>query len=106
VNGACDYTGWDPNKELLAVVTGNLGGQPTDSAVTIKNSEFQGALWSSATIEIDTHSNTQGPMVAAREIFKNSSQARPFPWIQTVPAGIPGNAVTAYIADPPRNYVS
>jgi Ni,Fe-hydrogenase III small subunit len=106
VNGACDSAGWDPNKELLAVVTGNLGGVSSDSAVVVKSSDFQGALWSAATIEMDTHSNVQGPMVAAREIFKNTSEALPFPWIQTVPAGIPGNAVTSYVADPPHDYVS
>jgi len=106
VNGACDYANWDPNKELLAVVTDNMGGLPTDSAVTITSSDFQGALWSAGAIELDTHSEVQGPMVAPYEIFNNTIEAHPFPWIQTVPAGMPGNAVTRYVVDPPSDYVS
>jgi hypothetical protein len=45
-------------------------------------------------------------MVAPRELFANTVQAKPFPWIQTVPAGIPGNAVTRYVVAPPSDYVS
>jgi hypothetical protein len=106
VNNACDFTNWDPNKELLAIVTGNLSGVPADSATIVKNSDLQAALWSAGTIELDTHSTLQGPMVAPREIFSNTVQAKPFPWIQTVPAGIPGNAVTRYVVSPPSDYVS
>jgi Ni,Fe-hydrogenase III small subunit len=105
-NNACDYIHWDPNTELLAVVTGNMGALPSDNAVVVKSSDFQGALWSAGTIELDTHSNVQGPMVSPREIFMNTVEAHPFPWIQTVPAGIPGNAVTRYVPDPPSDYVS
>jgi hypothetical protein len=102
----CDFDHWDPNQELLAVVTGNMGHLPTDTAVSIKSSDFQGALWSAGTIELDTHSDVQGPMVAPRELFRNTVEAHPFPWIQTVPAGIPGNPVTRYVPDPPEDYVS
>ena len=45
-------------------------------------------------------------MVAPQEIFKNTVTSPPFPWIQTVPAGIPGNTVTTYVPDPPSNYSS
>jgi Ni,Fe-hydrogenase III small subunit len=106
VSNACDFANWDPNHELLAIVTGNMGGLPGDSAVVVKSSDLQAALWSAGSIELDTHSNVQGPMVSPQEIFMNTVQAKPFPWIQTVPAGIPGNAVTLYIPDPPSDYVS
>jgi hypothetical protein len=106
VNNACDFAHWDPNTELLAVATGNMGMLPADVAVDIKNSSFQGALWSAGTIELDTHSAVQGPMVSPREIFMNTVEAYPFPWIQTVPAGMPGNAITQYVVDPPSDYVS
>lgn len=106
VSNACDFANWDPNHELLAIVTGNMGGLPADLAVVVKSSDLQAALWSAGSIELDTHSNVQGPMVSPREIFMNSVQAKPFPWIQTVPAGMPGNAVTQYVPDPPRDYVS
>jgi hypothetical protein len=79
---------------------------PSDTAASVKNSAFQGALWSAGTIELDTHSDVQGPMVAPREIFKNTVLAHPFPWIQTVPAGMPGNAITQFVIDPPTDYVS
>lgn len=106
VSNACDFAHWDPNQELLAIVTGNMGGLPADIAAVFKSSDFQGALWSAGSIELDTHSNVQGPMVSPREIFMNTVQAYPFPWIQTVPAGIPGNEVTLYVPDPPSDYVS
>ena len=73
---ACDYSHWDPNNEMLAMVTGNMGGQPADNAVTVNNSDFQGALWWAGTIEPDTHSIVQGPMVAPQEIFENTVPRR------------------------------
>lgn len=104
-DGSCDFNAWNPNTEMLVFVTGGSGGQvPSGDGVQIVSSYFQGALWSTYSIELDTTSQTEGPMVAGNEIFGNSVLAHSWPVITEVPAGMPGNPTVYAQPDPPRLY--
>jgi hypothetical protein len=106
-NGTCDFNSWNPNTEMLVIVANGSGGQvPTGDGVQIKNSYFQGALWATNTIELDTHSQTEGPMVAGTEILGQTVFAHSWPLITTVPVGMPGTPTVYAQPDPPSGYTS
>ncbi len=87
----CDSTGWDPNRNLLIIVAGGNGGQvaPGDS-IQFTGATFQGALYATNAIELDTTSKLQGPVVASTISLGQASDAS-FPRIYLVPPTAPGN---------------
>jgi hypothetical protein len=108
ISGAsCDFSAWNPNTEMLVIVANGQGGQvPSGIGIQIKNSHIQGALWSSNAIELDTTSNTEGPMVASTEIIGNTVTTHSWPLITTVPVGMPGTPTVYAQPDPPGGYTS
>jgi hypothetical protein len=105
-NGTCDFSSWNPNSEMLVIVANGNGGQvPDGDSIQLKSSFFEGGLWATNAIELNTSSQTEGPMVGGNVILENTVYARTWPAV-TVPAGMPGNPVVYAQADPPSNYVS
>ena len=99
LNGTnCDYNAWDPNTEMLAFVVNGQNRQAEVAAGTgiqLSNAHFQGALFATYKISLDTSSQSDGPMVASEVMVGQNYVADDFPTITNVPAGMPG-APTVY----------
>lgn len=113
-NGACDVRpfqsspaqGWDPNSNLLCFVSGLLqsGGQVnTGDSVQLTSSQFQGAVFATANIDLGTTSNVDGPMVGS-QVLLGQSVTTSFPSITIVPNSMPSNPTAYAQADPPTNF--
>jgi hypothetical protein len=65
--GSCDSTGWDPNTTMLVVVANGPGGiqVPAGDSVQLVSSTFQGALYGTNAVEIDTTSQAIGPIIGS-----------------------------------------
>ncbi|MDX6511652.1 MAG: hypothetical protein QOE36_1156 [Gaiellaceae bacterium] len=98
-------SGWDPNNEMLMVVANGSGGQnPAGDSVQVKNAQFQGGLFSTYAIEIDTTSQTEGPMIASTEILGQTITGHTWTTITSIPAGAPGTPIVYAQPDPPGNF--
>jgi Tfp pilus assembly protein PilX len=105
VNGACDFGAWNPNTEMLIVAAAGTAGGNGDYGVTLANSSrFQGGIWATHAVSIGNSAEQEGPLIASDVDFNNSSTAKPFPLITSVPLGTPGQP-NVY-ADPQRPVVS
>jgi hypothetical protein len=104
-NGAdCSTAGWDPNAELLVVGANGTGGQvPGGDSVQLVSSTFQGALYGTGAIEIDTTSQAIGPMIGST-VMLGQSVTTSFPAISILPAGSPGQTPVLPSVGAPRNY--
>jgi hypothetical protein len=104
VNGACNFSSWDPTTEFLVLVANGSGGQvPVGDSIQIVSSEFEGGLFATNAIELDTQSSTEGPMLAGTEVFDNSVFARTWPII-SVPVGMPGAVITEAHPEAPDSW--
>jgi hypothetical protein len=100
----CDFPNWDPNSRFLVIVANGNGGQvPVGDSIQIVSSNFEGGLFGTNTIELDTHSMTEGPMFAGTVIMDNTVIARTWPLV-TVPVGMPGTIITEAPPDAPGDY--
>lgn len=99
LNGTnCDYTSWNPNTEMLAFVVNGQNRQSevaSGTGIQFSNAHFQGALFATYKISLDTSSQSDGPMVASEVMVGQNYVADDFPTITQVPAGMPG-APTVY----------
>jgi Tfp pilus assembly protein PilX len=105
----CDWSdppsGWNPNNEMFMVVADGQGGQnPAGDGAQVKSSQFQGGLYTSYAIELDTSSQTEGPMIASTEILGQTIKGHSWTSITSVPAGAPGTPVVYAQPDPPGNF--
>jgi len=91
-NGSgCDFATWNPNTELLCVVTNASGGQVNAGAgVQLISATYQGALYATKNIDTDTTSAADGPMIG-EQVNLGQSVTTSFPTITTVPVGMPSN---------------
>jgi hypothetical protein len=107
VGGDCDFDAWDPNTEMLTFVTNGQNRQAdvlTGVGVLVKGAQFQGALYATYEIEIDTTSKVDGPMVGSEVVLGQSVDTNDFPNITTVPAGMPGNPTVYAQPNAPELY--
>ena len=103
----CDTANWDPNQRALIIVT-NASGDATinvasPDSVQIKSSYLQGGLYGTNSIEVDTTSSVDGPMVGNVVGLGQSTNAT-FPFISFVPVGAPGNPIVYAQPLPPTDY--
>jgi hypothetical protein len=91
--GNCTWEGWDPNTEMLVIVTGGQGGAAgTGIGISLANSvQLQAALYATYGISLGNSVQVEGPMVASEVLITNSIESYDFPFISTVPIGTPGN---------------
>lgn len=102
VAGSCDFGAWNPNTELLIVaVYGSAGGYSATFANSVR---FQGGVYATNAISVANSALLEGPIVASNVDFANSTQAKPFPVIDTVPQGTPGNPNVHAQPGPPGNF--
>jgi Tfp pilus assembly protein PilX len=92
--------GWNPNTELLAIVTkgngGNGGYVEADTTVKIDSSaKWQGAIYGGPyKAKLLSSVRVAGPVIADEVYVESSLQTEPFTTIVTSPTGLPGNSTT------------
>jgi hypothetical protein len=100
----CDFTKWNPNTELLAIVTRATGGQvASGDGVQLISSTFEGAVQAAGAVETDTTSKIDGPIVGTTIILGQSVNTS-FPTIAVVPVGMPSNPTVYAEPGPPQMY--
>ena len=107
ISGAtCDFASWNPNTEMLTVVTNATGGQVAagDGVQLTNNASFQGALFSNGAIDMGNNASTDGPMVGTQIILSNNVTTSAFGNITTVPVGQPGNPEVYAQPNPPEMF--
>jgi hypothetical protein len=89
--GTCDFASWNPNTTMLTVVADGNGGVEPYSVSFGNSARFQGALYATSAIYLGTWAKSDGPMVGSTIVLSNHVATDPFPFITTVPPGMPGN---------------
>jgi hypothetical protein len=105
VSGAqCDFAAWDPNKELLTIVTDGFGGiAGSENGILVDNNgQFQGGLFATYDVEFINNSRSDGPIVGRTVKLANNVQNDQFPTITIVPVGMPGNPIVYAQPNPPE----
>lgn len=86
----CDFSTWDPNKNMLVVVANGKDANG-NSVVFSQSIQFQGGLFAEGAIDLGQSSRSEGPMIGATVKLSNSAEIKPLPYITTLPLGAPGN---------------
>lgn len=104
--GDCSFAAWDPNSEMLTIVTQGTGGQAGDAngIYMDNNVSFQGALFAEGDITLTNNARSDGPMNGDELRFSNNVHNDSFPTITVVPAGMPGNPLLRANAGPPEMF--
>lgn len=105
----CDFEAWNPNTEMLTIVTeraGVGGSVAAGNGVEFSNSSsFQGALFANnGAVSFGNNAASDGPIVATHIILSNNVTTSSFPNIVTVPVGMPGNPAVYAQPNPPQLY--
>jgi hypothetical protein len=106
---ACDTGGWNPNQQMMCIVSNGNGSVAQDAQVSAGDSVqlvsayFQGAVFATNDVEVDTTSAIDGPIVGSN-VKLGQSVTTNFPTITTVPAGMPSNPTVYAQPLPPANY--
>jgi hypothetical protein len=102
----CDAASWDPNAEMLTVVTNSTGGQvPVGDGIRLENNAgFQGALYSTGNIDLGNNAWSDGPMVGSTIVLSNNVVTSSFGTVITVPSGQPGNPEVYAQPNPPQMF--
>jgi Tfp pilus assembly protein PilX len=101
---ACDFATWNPNTTFLVFVANGNGGQvPTGDSIQLVSADFEGGLFATNAIELDTSSQSEGPMLGGFEVLDNTVFARTWPII-SAPSGMPGVTIVYAQPDPPSGY--
>jgi len=103
---SCDGASWNPNTEMLTIVTNSTGGQlPAGDGVQLINSAgFQGALYATGAIDLGNNAWSDGPMVGSQIILANNVVTSSFGNVTTVPVGQPGNPAVYAQPNPPQMF--
>jgi hypothetical protein len=108
VGSDCDFEAWNPNTEMLTIVTerAGQGGATVGNGIEFANSSsFQGALYAhNGAVSFGNNSKSDGPIVASHIILSNNVTTSSFPNIVTVPVGMPGNPAVYAQPNPPQLY--
>jgi hypothetical protein len=89
----CAFSTWNPNNELLTIVTESSGGLAgAGNGILIdNNAQFQGGLFAEYDVEFTNNARSDGPIVGRTVKLGNNVQNDQFPTISTVPSGMPGS---------------
>jgi hypothetical protein len=106
-NNACNNAAWNPNTEMLTIVANGSGTSGSEvgagNSIALKSStRFQGGLWGTNAIWIDSSVQTAGPMVGSTLVITSSVQASPWATISAMPTGVPGNPEAYAQPNPPE----
>ena len=106
--GDCNYSGWNPNTELLSIIANAQGGQvPTGYSVRLSNgAKIQGALYANHGVYLDQNASTDGPLLGSTILISQNYTGDDFGTIQTAPPGLPGNPEVYAQPNPPQRFSS
>lgn len=103
----CTLTGWNPSATLFTVVAngdGAGGGAqaqvPGGDSIQLVSARYQGALYATKAIDINTTSIADGPL-DGYPVKLGQSTSGAFPALTFVPPSMPGNDPTYGVAQPP-----
>ena len=102
----CNFAGWNPDHELLMIVANGNGGQvnPGDGIQIANNFSFQGGLYATNAVEFGNNVNVDGPIVGSQIVLSNNLTTNAFPFITTVPVGMPSNDEVYAQPNPPQSF--
>lgn len=107
VSGACDTSSWTSNSRMLVFVANgngsNAGHQSQTGAgngIQLTSARFQGALYATYGIDVQTTSSADGPLDGA-PVKLGQSVNSTWPAFTVVPSGMPGNPVAYAEPQPP-----
>jgi hypothetical protein len=105
-SGACDFPGWNPDKDLFMVVANGSGGQinPGDSIMMNNNWSWQGGLYGTNAVEFGNNDKVDGPIVGSQIVLSNNLTTNAFPLINVVPIGMPSNQAVYAQPNPPQGF--
>lgn len=100
----CNFAAWNPNTELLTIVTEGSGGlaEAGNGILIDNNAQFQGGLFAQSAVEYKNNARSDGPIVGSTVKLSNNVQNDQFPTLTVVPAGMPGNPVVYAQPNPPE----
>jgi Tfp pilus assembly protein PilX len=105
--GDCTLTGWTPSTTLFTVVAngdGAGGGAqaqvPSGDGIQLVSARYQGALYATKGIDINTTSIADGPL-DGYPVRLGQSTSGAFPALTFVPPSMPGNDPKYGVAQPP-----
>jgi hypothetical protein len=113
---ACDTSStapWDPQKTALAIVANGNGysagptaaNVPIGDSFDIKSSQYQGILAGTNTVNMDTTSQVQGPLMSVNgNVTPSQSLNLTFPPLPFAPSSSPGQPPPKAILLSPREY--
>ncbi len=102
----CDFAAWNPNTEMLTIVTNGNGGQAgTGNGILVENNgQYQGGLFATSAVEFTNNARSDGPIVGSTVKFNNNVQNDQFPTITVVPVGMPGSPIVYAQPNPPQMF--
>jgi Tfp pilus assembly protein PilX len=96
----CDTTNWNPNANLLIFVANGSNGINVSSSQT----QFQGGLYATKTITVNTTATTDGPLISGTRVVSLGQQSGgSFPPFTALPVAVQGPPQAFYIS-PPTNF--
>jgi len=103
---SCNFAGWNPDNELLMIVANGNGGQvnPGDGIQIVNNFSYQGGLYAINAVEFGNNVNVDGPIVGSQIVLSNNLTTNAFPFITTVPVGMPANKDVYAQPNPPQSF--
>jgi hypothetical protein len=104
--GECDFTNWDSNSKLFAVVTNGNGGivLPGYSVLIGCYDRFQGAIFATNAVQFSSGAKHQGPIVASAFNLGSTVEVKPLGRLTRVPAGLPGQTPSGGAPQGPRDF--
>jgi hypothetical protein len=106
----CTTTGWNPNTRLLMIAAngnGSFGGAAgqviAGDSIQLVSGTFQGAMYGTYIINLDTTSRVDGPMDGSTVQLGQSVNSN-FPPISLMPAGTPGTSPVYGTLGTPNGY--
>jgi hypothetical protein len=102
----CAFADWDPNYELLTIITDGVGGVAgSGNGVLIdNNAQYQGGLFATYDVEFINNARSDGPIVGRTVKLANNVQNDQFPTVTTVPSGMPGTSTVRAYPRPPQMF--
>jgi hypothetical protein len=108
----CDFTpgAWDPNQNLLTVVSNGNGGTGVLAGNSIQlgcNDRLQGGLFGTNAVYFAAGAapaRHQGPIMASTITLSSSAELKPFGALRTVPSGLPGQPPPRSGVGAPRDF--
>jgi hypothetical protein len=102
----CNFAGWNPNSELLSIITNGSGGQvPVGYGTHIDNgAQIQAALYATNGVMLSNNASTDGPILGSTVTVGQNFTGDDFGTIISVPPGMPGNPEVYAQPNPPQRF--